>query len=90
MRNMKCPACGHEMHVEIRSVLPKEQQMSFRIVPGENGMLSADTVGSSLAQMQKLLQAVGKQHGQKVNVLVSGVKYEDGAVTVDLLMAVIK
>lgn len=90
MKPFKCPSCGHETALDLVSTIPDEQRMQFSITPGESGMLSADTVGSTLAQMQKLLQAMARQHDTKMNVSVCGLAYEDGKVTFDLLLTAIK
>jgi len=66
--------------------MPEKQTVSFRIVPGENALLSANTVAGSLGEMEKLLRAVGRQHGVKTITSVSGIEYDNGAVTFHLLV----
>lgn len=89
-RTVKCPECGHEASYNLFSLIPDKQRMQFKIVPGESGLLSAETVGGTLAEMQKLLRAMGKEHGEKMNVSVCGIEYDNGAVTFDLLLTAIR
>lgn len=83
----KCPSCGHVSAFNLMSVMPQKQRMSFVIKPGENGMLGAETVGGTLDQMGKLIRALGREHGQRMSVMVSGVSYDNGAIQFDLLVA---
>lgn len=61
--------------------------MSFAVHPQDGELLSAKTVGGTLAQLDKLLTAIGKDLGVKTTVLVNGVSFDKGSVTVDLLVA---
>lgn len=83
----KCPHCGGTLGFEVATKLMSESRVSFSLHPHEGEHLSASTVGLSIDNISSLLKAVGDDLGIKTDVLVSGMQYLDGGVTVDLIVA---
>lgn len=81
-----CPHCGEKLNVEISSKLMESSRMSFAIRPNKGELLSARNVGGAIEQMDKLLAAIGREMGVKTAVLVEGMNFNEGAVTVELLV----
>ena len=83
MSGFECPNCGHKGKVS--SVLAPESRMSFQLVPGERGFMSAGTVGGTLAQVEKLLKSIAVDHGGKVDVYVESMRMDEGKLVFDLV-----
>jgi hypothetical protein len=71
------------------SEMREKQTVSLRLVPGEGAMLSASTIGGTLVEASKLFGAIAKSHGHGMNAVVSGLQYDNGAVTINLLLTTI-
>ena len=84
---VKCPKCGEPLSYQMAAQLMSDSRMSFVIHPHKGELLSARTVGDSISNMEKLLVAVGKELGVKTNVMVEGLTWADGSVTVDIIVA---
>jgi hypothetical protein len=84
--NICCPHCGEALGFQITSRLMDSSRLSFAIHPNKGELLSARNVGGAIEQMEKLLVACGKDLGVKTAVLVEGINFNEGSVTVDLLV----
>lgn len=84
--NICCPHCGEKLSVEVASKMMDSSRVRFVLHPNKDELLSARTVGGSIEQMEKLLVACGKEAGVRTAVLVEGISFDDGSVTVSLLV----
>lgn len=84
--NLKCPHCQKEIGIELTTRLMSNSRMSFTIHPHEGELLSARTVGDSISNMEKLLNAVGKELGAKTAVMIEGLQWTNGSVKIDFLL----
>lgn len=80
---MKCPNCQTDL--KISDKFADEQVLHFSI-KYEGDMLSARTVHGTLAQVEKLLIATGKDIGVKTRVYVHSIKQEPHELTFALLV----
>jgi hypothetical protein len=85
--DISCPHCGEKLAFEVAAQAMENSKMSFTITPHEGELLGAKTVGGSIENVAALLVSVGKSMDANVQVLVNGLHYNAGAVTVDLLVA---
>jgi hypothetical protein len=85
-KTCECPHCGNPLSMEITSRLMNTSRVSFEMKPHKGELLQASTVGKSLASMEALYVAVGKELGVKVVATVEGVTFSEGAVKFDLLL----
>ncbi|MBP2301548.1 hypothetical protein [Azospirillum picis] len=82
-----CPKCHEELDGELIAQMTEKSIVGFRVVPNEGELLTAETVGGAIANMQKLLSAVSKEVGISTTVLVKSVATDEaGAVDVQLLV----
>ena len=86
IKPIPCPHCGAELSVEVVSAVMDSSRMAIELSPHDGELLSASNVGGALADMHKLLSAVGREIGVKTNVLVEGVSFVDGKVKFNLLV----
>jgi hypothetical protein len=88
---LKCPKCTHEFQVTAQAVIPAIQKlrMTLKQMEGSPGM-SAETVGKSILNFQKLMSAVAKDIGAKIHVFVTEISYRDGTLEVEFLMTEVK
>lgn len=85
--DIACPHCGEKLAFEVAAKAMDSSKMSFTITPHDGELLSAKTVGGSIENVSKLLVSVGKAMDANVHVLVNGLHYNAGSVTIDLLVA---
>jgi hypothetical protein len=81
--NTTCPHCAKPFAIEAH--LPAEQRLSFAI-KFETGMISARTVHSTLANMDKMLQVIAKDVGYKCHTFVEAVRMKEGELVFDLFI----
>lgn len=84
---VKCPHCEKAIGIGLTTKLMNESRMSFQISPAPGELLTAYNVGMALANMDKLLVAIGKDMDAKTVVGLEGVSCVDGTVKFDLLLA---
>lgn len=84
---IKCPHCDKAIGIALTTKLMNESRMSFEISPAEGELLTAYNVGRALAEMDRLLVAIGKDMGAKTVVGLENVSFTDGKVRFHLLLA---
>ena len=80
---MECPSC--KATLALTPTFPKEQVMYFSI-KHEHELLMAKTVSGTMANAEKLLQAIGKDMGVKVQVFLHSVEQKPNELTFGLLL----
>jgi hypothetical protein len=86
-KDLHCPNCGEKLSFEMVGKLMADSRMSFCIAPHEGELLSAKTVGKSLAALEGIFVACGDELGVKTQMLVEGMTFDKGAVKFNLLLA---
>lgn len=82
---MECPNCKAMLVMTPTAIFPEEQVMYFSI-KHEHELLMAKTVSGTMANAEKLLQAIGKEIGVKVQVFLHSVEQKPKELTFGLLL----
>jgi hypothetical protein len=85
--SVHCPNCDHELSVGLVAQCTKESRVAWKIYPKPGELMNAATVGGTLVDVGKLLKAVGKEQGLRVDILVESVTSNQEAITFNLLIA---
>lgn len=89
LSKVKCPGCGNEFCIDVTSCIPDEQRTTMRLTSA-SAFLSAETIGRAIVLQSKVLRAVAKQHGVKVDVFVCGMNCTPGVVDLEFTITVIE
>lgn len=81
-----CPNCSHRINVEVVAAF-KETTLACKYTVANGHRLQARTLGGTMVDMEKLLKAVAKGMGAKVEVLVTGATVTDTEYAVEYVIA---
>lgn len=87
-QELECPHCKGKVPFALVSRFANQSRIAFRLVPAPGELLQADTVGSTVVNLQKVLEASGRHVGVPTVVLVEGVDVDgEGGITFKLLVS---
>lgn len=81
---VQCPSCKENLAV--KSIIP-DSQLFYFVLDFDGEWLCASTLGGTITEMSKLLKAVAKDSGVKVEVFIESVEYGDHKAKVGMLIA---
>jgi hypothetical protein len=87
--NCRCPKCNETFPVMLEALIPAEQVMCVKLT-SESELFPADTIGSTIVNTTKLLQAIAREAGTPLTIFVKSVELKPHEVTIAFLMTVIK
>lgn len=83
-----CPHCSEPINIKTLAALANDARFAFIIKPAPGQLMSAKAVGGTIAQMSKLYDAIAKDLGQKVHLLIEKIATDDdGTIRVGFLIA---
>lgn len=85
---LKCPHCQAELdQIDLIGRLKKQSSISLRLHPKQGEAISANTLGATLLQFEKLLKAESESLDIKTTVAIDSVQTsEDGAIEVKFVL----
>ena len=86
LNDVHCPKCGEKLAYSVVSKLMEDSRITFSMAPHKGELLSAENVGGSIQEISKLLIACGDDMGVKTGVVVSGIKFDDGKIEVEMII----
>lgn len=85
---LMCPHCSKEIHCVTAVHIPEKQVMSMRL-ESATGHFSAKTLGATIVEFDKLLKAVARDVGGKVEVFIDSLEKDDESLTVGFMIATV-
>lgn len=85
---LTCPHCSKEIHYVTAAHVPEKQVMSMRL-ESATGHFSAKTLGATIVEFDKLLKAVARDVGGKVEVFIDSLEKDDKSLTVGFMIATV-
>lgn len=86
--SMECPHCHETIYVHQVASLPNKQIFTVTL-ESETGSFSARTVGETIANLDKLMKAVAKDIGGKVEMFVDSMEKKDKSLRVSFLVTAV-
>ena len=80
MSGVECLKCGETFHVDIAAAVGKDQRCSYRVYPGQAGMMQAKAIGGQLVAFDDLMRACAREDGGKVRTYIDRIEtHADGS-----------
>ena len=84
----KCPHCGEQSQFVLTAKVKENYRLKLRLTPHEGCLLGADTVGSVLSNISKMLDAGARELGCGTKTFIEGITVsETGELEVRFLTA---
>jgi hypothetical protein len=81
----KCPHCGADFYLRQVAAIPAKQIFTMTL-ESESGSFSARTVGETIANIDRLMKAVAKDIGGKVEMFIDSMEKVDNKLRVSFLV----
>jgi hypothetical protein len=88
-QEMHCPQCNAAVPFELVARFANQSRIAIKLTPAPGEYMQASTIGGSLTQMQKLLEASGRHLGIPTVVCVESIK-DDGNGTFEFGLLVMR
>lgn len=87
-KSMDCPHCHAKIFVHHVASIPNKQIFTMTL-ESETGSFTARTVGETIANLDKLMKAVAKDVGGKVEMFVESMEKKDKTLRVSFLVTAV-
>lgn len=86
--SIDCPHCREKIFVHHVASIP-EKQIFTMTLESESGSFTARTVGETIANLDKLMKAVAKDIGGKVEMFIDSMEKKDKSLRVSFLVTAV-
>lgn len=85
--DVKCPSCQHDFKMALKAIVPNESRMVFNVtLKDADQWISAKTLGGIISANDRLLKAVARDIGGRVEVFVSDMAAKPNGVSIEFVV----